>query len=355
MPASALLRDRLEAALAHKIPGALSPKPRILREFVSTGIRNVDELLHGGFPANAITEIVGAECSGRTSLALSFIAGLTQAGKVCAWIDASDALHPESAAATGVDLQRLLWVRCGVASGAKDSPSDPRAFVSEFSSARNSTVPEKYFVPRPAKKGLHGGGFGSHPRGEVKGLSNAIADLFKEKSGTSSAGLPRITKPDRESQECNAVMQFSPNKNAHMSRKPWSRLDRALRATDLLLQNGGFAAIVLDMGSIAPAHALRVPLATWFRYRAVAEQKQTSVILLLQHPCAKSSAVLTLRLHAGNPRSEPTIFAGIDFFVEVERQRCLADSEDEDIAALRKPPQTQRWAQLQSRTAWAGR
>src|SRR5580693_580504 len=114
MSAANLLRDRLEAALARRIPGALSPQPRIVWEFVPTGIRSVDEFLHGGFPVGAITEIVGTECSGRTSLALSFIAGTMRAGNVCAWVDVSDTLHPESAAAAGVDLQRLLWVRCGV-------------------------------------------------------------------------------------------------------------------------------------------------------------------------------------------------------------------------------------------------
>jgi hypothetical protein len=76
-------------------------------------IQCVDELLDGGLPLGAITEIAGPECSGRTSLSLSVLAGLTQASKVCAWIDVSDGLDPESAAAAGVELSRLLWVRCG--------------------------------------------------------------------------------------------------------------------------------------------------------------------------------------------------------------------------------------------------
>ena len=66
----------------------------------------------------AITELVGPESSGRTSLALSFIGQLTKAGKVCAWVDVSNALHPESAAASGIERSRLLWVRCGVQAAA---------------------------------------------------------------------------------------------------------------------------------------------------------------------------------------------------------------------------------------------
>ena len=82
----------------------------------------VDELLEGGLPVGAITEIVGPESSGRTAVALSFVNQLTHAGKVCAWVDVSDALCPESAAAAGIDLAHLLWVRCGVPKRRRNHP-----------------------------------------------------------------------------------------------------------------------------------------------------------------------------------------------------------------------------------------
>ena len=104
MPTAQHLRAQIEATLAEKIPSALTPLPRAPYSLVSTGIREIDDLLHGGLPAGAISEIVGPECSGRTSLALALVAGMTRAGKVCAWVDVSDTLHPESAAAIGVDL-----------------------------------------------------------------------------------------------------------------------------------------------------------------------------------------------------------------------------------------------------------
>lgn len=81
---------------------------------IPTGVRPIaDEVLERGLPVGAITGLVGAECSGRTGLALSFFAQVTAEGKVCAWVDVSDCLQPESAAAIGVNLARLLWVRCG--------------------------------------------------------------------------------------------------------------------------------------------------------------------------------------------------------------------------------------------------
>src|SRR5580692_4115400 len=113
MPSAATIRLQIEAALAHRAPSALTPPPRLIRPVAATGVSAVDELLEGGIPLGAITEISGPECSGRTTLALSFLAQRTREGKVCAWIDVTDALQPEAAAASRIDLSRLLWVRCG--------------------------------------------------------------------------------------------------------------------------------------------------------------------------------------------------------------------------------------------------
>ena len=81
-------------------------------ETASSGIRQVDALT-GGLPRGCLTEVSGADSSGRTSLMLSALAAATRREEICALIDVSDAFDPYSAAATGVDLGRLLWVRCG--------------------------------------------------------------------------------------------------------------------------------------------------------------------------------------------------------------------------------------------------
>src|ERR1700678_422645 len=99
MPSAATLRRQIEANLANRIPSALTPAPRIIRPVLATGIAPLDDLLKGGLPVGGVSELTGSECSGRTSVALSFLAQLTQAGKVCAWIDVTNALDPASAAA----------------------------------------------------------------------------------------------------------------------------------------------------------------------------------------------------------------------------------------------------------------
>jgi hypothetical protein len=78
----------------------------------ASGIPQLDSLT-GGWARGCLTEICGAASSGRTSILFSALAQATQRGEVCALVDASDAFHPASAAAAGVEMSRLLWVRCG--------------------------------------------------------------------------------------------------------------------------------------------------------------------------------------------------------------------------------------------------
>lgn len=80
------IRFQVESALAWKIPSALTPQPKVVRPVMETGIRPLDDLLGGGLSVGTVSELIGAECSGRTSVALSFLARITTANKVCAWI-----------------------------------------------------------------------------------------------------------------------------------------------------------------------------------------------------------------------------------------------------------------------------
>jgi len=81
-------------------------------EMVSSGIPQLD-LLTGGLARGCLTEICGTASSGRTSVLLFALARATARGEVCALVDSSDAFDPASAAAAGMEMSRLLWVRCG--------------------------------------------------------------------------------------------------------------------------------------------------------------------------------------------------------------------------------------------------
>ena len=247
MPTAAALRREIERTLENRFPAALSPVQQEIRQLAPTGIPGVDAVLEGGLPVGAISEVAGPESSGRTSLVLAFLAQRTREGQVCAWVDACDSLDPESAAASGVALKQLLWVRC-----------------------RNG-------------------------RGSAKG-------------------------------------------------KPWTSLDQAVRATDLLLKAGGFAAIVLDLGEIAPEHASRIPLATWFRFRQAAHCSRATLVVMGQDAYAQSSAAVVLRCAplSANTAGE-SVLDGFQFAVRRERQRFTPS-----LNAARKPP-----ASTWSASAWS--
>lgn len=493
MQTAAALRRQIEASLEARIPSALTPRPRTIREQSPTGITEIDALLEGGLPIGAITELVGPPCSGRTTLAQSALAAITASGKAVAWVDASDALDPESAAAAGIDLSRQLWVRCGgsTSSQASSSPATPAATQGAALLVEGSRIPAQ------------SGGCGSpHPRSEVRGLGPAVEAIFhpantaampasrggagrnpnpdrpnlrREKwigtpgapnrkltdaepkksqgsyeprcapSGNTNrsphreeqiatdrlpprrgnnfklpdrgpknlsaaqiaytgmvagawndnrnnaagrglktspnaiaAGLPRFrelearaagqahsmpkaletwkpvpeprTEPGKQQPEAS-LAGAPPPQLSRASSPVWKALDQALRATDLLLAGGGFSAIVLDLGSTPPEFAWRIPLATWFRFRAGAERSRTVLLVLTQHPCTRSSAELVLSLTAAQPQSS-TVLTGSRFAITVDRQR-FEQSPEAFTSAIeppantlhlvpRKPPQRER-------------
>jgi hypothetical protein len=109
---AALLKELARKSPQAGITAASHLEIRPSPETASSGIPQVDALT-GGLPRGCLTEVSGAESSGRTSLLLAALAAATRREEICALIDVSDAFDPYSAVAAGVDLSRLLWVRCG--------------------------------------------------------------------------------------------------------------------------------------------------------------------------------------------------------------------------------------------------
>lgn len=337
MPSAAAVRLQVESTLARKIPSALTPQARIIRPNVPTGIAALDGLLGGGIPLGAVTELVGDECSGRTSIATAVIAGMTGSGRVCAWVDAANAFDPASTAAMGVALERLLWVRCAVEQQSQQQAPAKRAFA----------VPQQCFTPRLPTRGLHGGGFGPHPRGEARGMSEAMESLFAPQQPIAARlqPVPAASVPQQ------ATATQTPRVGSRS--RHYDAIERALRCTDLLLQTGGFSVLVLDLASIAAEHVARIELSTWHRYRVATEKQQACLLLLTQYPCAKSGSELQLRLASADPLPHAsTVFEGMQPQVEIHRQRFAAPASN--VISMRKGPQRETSTQWQNRTAWAG-
>jgi hypothetical protein len=156
-------------------------------EVCPTGVAEVDALA-GGLPQGCLTEVYGPASSGRTSLMLASLAQSTSRENVCALVDTNCAFDPASAAAAGVRLERLLWVRCG---------------------------------------------------------GNA---------------------------------------------------EHALKATDLLVQGGGFGMVVMDLADTPVAAARRISTTSWFRLRRAVEHTPTVLLVVEQESLAKTCASLTLEM-----------------------------------------------------------
>jgi recA bacterial DNA recombination protein len=102
------LKQRFESTLGGQLDWQMRPSI----ETVSAGIAEIDRVI-GGLPRGCLTEIAGPASSGRTSLLMAMMAAATERQEPCALVDADDAFHPASAETVGVELERVLWIRCG--------------------------------------------------------------------------------------------------------------------------------------------------------------------------------------------------------------------------------------------------
>lgn len=195
MASLAVIRAQVES----RLPGALTVYARPLPEVFPSGIAALDRQIRG-IPQGTLTQIYGPQSisSGKTALLVSLMAQVTRREQFCALVDAGDCFDPASAETAGVDLARVLWVRCT---------------------------------------------------------------------------QKRRLKP----------------------------LEQAFKAADIILQNGGFGLMAMDLGNVEEKLVRRVPLTTWFRFARVVEKMPAALVFLLPCPAAQSCAGLTLRLECAQP------------------------------------------------------
>ena len=284
-------------------------------EMAPTGIAALDALT-GGLPRGCLTELCGPASSGRTTVLLAVLAAATRRGEFCALIDASDSLDPHSTAATDIDLDRLLWVRCNEISLQKNSPQRHRG--------SEKTKNEK----------------------ENTGCPTLVSRILRDKVGTSPQNI----------ENSDQIQRILSDKNE--KRQSEHRLEQVLRATDLLLESGGFGLIVLDLADLPPQAARRIPLTTWFRFRRAVEHKPTILLAIEQQPIAGSCSSLLLQLGVRSAqysvlgpkemvdRAEDLKPSHAHLFTAVEINLELTHSRLE-----RKPA---RSIAFETKTAWAG-
>lgn len=130
-------------------------------------------------------------------------------------------------------------------------------------------------------------------------------------------------------------------------------VDKALKAVDWIVSDGGFALVILDLGDIRPQVAQKIPLSYWYRFRRAVELTNSCLVVIEQHPFAKSCAaqVITLRgcdsewATARDEASGPKLLTGIRYLADVTRSR---------IALSQRKPPGSAGTQFRIATPWAG-
>lgn len=247
MASLAVIRAQVES----RLPGALTVYEPSAREVFPTGIVALDRQI-GGIPQSALTQICAAReiSSGKTSLLLSLMAQITKRGQFCALVDAGDCFDPASAEAAGVNLARLLWVRCS-------------------------------------------------------------------------------------------------------ARRKLPALEQAFKAADILVQNGGFVLIAVDLAGVEEKLVRKVPLTTWFRFARVIERMPAALVFLTSFPAAQSCAGLTLHLSCAEPywtnlkNSDVEKISHAQFLSEMRCQVEIGRSR------LRKPMQSASNTRFTATPQWA--
>jgi recA bacterial DNA recombination protein len=229
MASLAAIRAQVEERLSGRVTAPFTARPPVEQPVLVTGIPAIDSNL-GGIPCGEITEIVGARwaSTGRKSLQSQLLSRATK-DQFCALIDATDSFDPKSARTAGVDLRRLLWIRC------------------------------------------------------------------------SGQGI--------------------------------KAMEQAFKSADLLLQgSGGFGLLVLDLAGVSEKFVRKVPVSTWFRFRAVVEKLSAPLVVLTPYPVVGTCSNLTVNLSGAQIRwSRPTeagpaharLAMGLDFDVQVAARRSF--------------------------------
>ena len=196
---------------------------------IKTGVSSLDQQLGGGLPLGQMSEITGPRSSGRTSLLMAILAAATGRGERVALVDTFDVFDPGTAAAAGVALDQMLWVR-----GDTCTPAFPLMT-------------------------------------------------------TRQNGAERV-------------------------------ITRALKATNLILQAGGFGVIALDLADAAPQALRRVPMTTWLRLQRVLEGQEAIGLMLAPMPLSRSAGGVSVSLSPASGAGDWRLGARL-------ARRCFAASK----------------------------
>ncbi|MGH7931865.1 MAG: ATPase domain-containing protein [Candidatus Binataceae bacterium] len=266
---------------------------------LNSGLPLIDRLIGGGIARGRISEILGNPGSGKTSLATTFMAIATARGEVAAWVDAAGGFDPESIAAAGVDLARVLWVAAPERGGPGRHGGDG-----------DSRLQENFAAPRHL-------------------ADDHLVDGHPGINSDESDGPPDFDDG------WNYARGGSRSRRRLHQRAPW---DAAVKTAELILSAGGFGLVVVDFGASARTLSQAVAL----RLARAAERGGTAVLILAAQRMCGTFAALSLVLNCRRAcfsraaANAPALFDGLEVEARVARNKLGGSGGAATWKALRE-------------------
>jgi hypothetical protein len=144
------------------------------------------------------------------------------------------------------------------------------------------------------------------PRGAISEIHGTAS------SGRTSLLLSALAAATMHEETCALVdtsdtfdLSSAANARVDCERLLWVRcsgsVERAFKATDLLLQSGGFGLVALNLADVAAKCTRRIITSWWFRFRRAIENTPTTLVVLTPVACIRSCATLVLEVKSEGP------------------------------------------------------
>jgi recombination protein RecA len=264
---------------------------------------------------------------GEASILNLLLAQATRSDHYCALVDVSGVFDAQFAAEMDADMEKLLWVRCA-SSRTKEYEFERVALLSQPMSL-------ELMMAGPMSFNLmHGDVIGSLAALAEKKPVQSVSELVTQKKMVAGGEnmrtltVERIDRGDNPRTLHRPLARSGRGVNRLDLKQEMKPLEKAFKAADILLQNGGFGLIAVDLSGVDERLLRKVPKATWFRFSRVAEKTQTTLVFLASYPAAGNCSAWTLRMKgmravwSGSVDAPHTnILVDVSFGAEVTRSR----------------------------------
>ncbi len=262
---------------------------------------------------------------GEASILNLLLAQATRSDHYCALVDVSGVFDAQFAAEMDADMEKLLWVRCG-SSRTKEYEFERVALLSQPMSL-------ELMIAGPMSFNLiHGEVIGSlaalTEKKPVQSASELVTQQRMVAGGARTLTVELIDRGDNPRTLRRPLARSGMGMSRLDLKQEMKPLEKAFKAADILLQNGGFGMIAVDLSGVDEHLLRKVPKATWFRFSRVAEKTQTTLVFLAAYPAAENCSAWTLRMKgmravwSGSVEAPHTnILVDVSFGAEVTRSK----------------------------------